>query len=340
MRPLIGVTGPDHGGWPAWIATEIAILRAGGRAVRITPSRPRSLDGLHGLIIGGGADVDPKLYNEDRVVPELRKQLRREVKRRWQRRETWALIGFSPEDGFKPSVSCQLSAAWKLLGYRLGMIVDLALLTLLWTIRHLLSLSWSESLQEHRNRDELEVPLVREAIARGLPVFGICRGMQLINVCLGGSLYQEISVFYEESPILTTLLPRKRVHVQTSSHLRKVLGRISVRVNSLHYQAVKTLGRGLKCVALEPNGVIQAIEYAAEPGDASPYILGVQWHPEYLPLEASQQRLFRSVVDAARIAADRPDTIAAAAVCPPATDTDTLAALASSRAVSGASRSS
>lgn len=284
------------------MATQIAILRAGGTAVRITPLKPRSIEGLSGLVIGGGADVDPKLYNEEQLMPELRRQLRKEVKRRWQRRETWALIGFTPEEGFKPSAQCQLKAAFKILSYRIGMILDLALLTLLWAVRHLMSIPSLAALREMKNRDELEVPLVREAIARGLPVFGICRGMQLINVCLGGSLHQEISVFYEETPILTTLLPRKRVQINFGSRLRTIMRRLTVRVNSLHFQAVKTLGHELHCAAVEANGVIQAIEHAG-----SAYIVGVQWHPEYLPLETSHQRLFASLVNAARNFAASPE---------------------------------
>ncbi len=286
------------------MATQIAILRAGGRAIRITPSKPTSLDGLQGLIIGGGADVDPKLYNEERVLPDLRKQLRKEVKSRWQRRETWALIGFTPEQGFKPSVNCQLTAGFKLLSYRVGSLLDLSLLMLLGAVRHLMSISSLEALQEQKCRDELEVPLVREAISRGIPVLGICRGMQLLNVCLGGSLHQEISAFYEESPILTTLLPRKRIQIGATSRLRQILGRMSLRVNSLHYQAVKSLGSGLESVALEANGVVQAIEH-----NGTAYIVGVQWHPEYLPLERSQQKLFRSLILAARSAALRPQKI-------------------------------
>ncbi len=309
------------------MATRIAVARAGGRAVRITPTRPRSMDGLHGVIIGGGADVDPKLYNEDRVVPELRRQLRKEVKRRWQRRETWALIGFTPEEGFKPSLRCQWRAGLKLLGYRVGMIVDLTLLILLWTVRNLMSISSIAALAEQANRDELEVPLLRESISRGIPVLGICRGMQLINVCLGGSLHQEISVFYEESPILTTLLPRKRIQVSATSSLRRILRHMSLRVNSLHYQSVKTLGQGLRCVALESNGVIQGIEHTG-----SSFILGVQWHPEYLPLERAQQRLFSAFVNAARVTASRSASETAShAPALPNTDHVALGAIALSR---------
>src|SRR4051812_47502 len=64
-RPVIAVTGPDRGGAAAWLFTRIAVFLAGGRAIHITPCCPRRLDGVHGLIIGGGADVDPKLYGAD-----------------------------------------------------------------------------------------------------------------------------------------------------------------------------------------------------------------------------------------------------------------------------------
>jgi putative glutamine amidotransferase len=327
VRPRIGVTGPDRGGWPAWTATRIAVWRAGGRAVRITPSRPRSLDDVSGLIIGGGADVDPRLYNEECVGLEARRALRREMKRRWRRRERLALIGFTPEEGFDPSLREQLKAFYHLVRYRIGLIVDVLLLTLLWMVRSLMSVSWQTAVLDHRNRDALEVPLVREAIARGLPVLGICRGMQLINVCLGGSLHQEISIFYEESPVLTTLLPRKRISITPSSRLRQIMRRFSLRVNSLHFQSVKSLGKGLVAVAFESNGIIQAIEH---PG--SPYIVGVQWHPEYLAFERpSQLRLFRSLVGAARLAVAEPNRTAARAVTPPKTDQATINEIATTQ---------
>src|SRR5688572_5202477 len=73
-RPIIGVTGPDEGGGAAWWFTRLAVWLAGGHAVRITPKRPRRIDHLDGLIIGGGADVDPTLYGDDEapLVPRHR----------------------------------------------------------------------------------------------------------------------------------------------------------------------------------------------------------------------------------------------------------------------------
>ena len=67
QRPIIGITGPDAGGLSAWLFTARAIRRAGGRPVRIRPGNPHPIDGLHGLVVGGGADVSPTLYGEERL---------------------------------------------------------------------------------------------------------------------------------------------------------------------------------------------------------------------------------------------------------------------------------
>ena len=295
-RPLIGVTGPDRGGWPAWFATRIAISRAGGKAIRITPSRSRaSVEGLDGLIIGGGADVNPTLYSETLMGIDARAQIRREVLRRWYRKQALALVGYSRTTGFDPNVGNSLRAGYQLLKYRVGTLFDLAFLIVLWVVRHLCSLSLHAHRLEKEDRDRLEVPLIRDAVAHGLPVLGICRGMQLINVCLGGSLYQEISVFYEESPVLRTLLPRKKISVTPTSRLHAIFRKSKLRVNSLHYQSVKTLGHGLRTCATETNGIVQAIEH-----ETAKFLMGVQWHPEYLPMERSQRRLFRAFVEASR----------------------------------------
>jgi putative glutamine amidotransferase len=265
-KPLIGVTGPDYGGWLAWKFTHLAIKRVGGRALRITPKHPATIDLLDGLVIGGGADVDPRLYHEKRLMPEIRKQVRREMRAKWKhhRLTVWSVIDFTS-------------------------------LVLLWLLRLLFSTPWHHTQKDESARDVLELKLAREAIGRDIPVLGICRGMQLLNVALGGTLFQEITIFYEESPHLTTLIPRKKVEILCGSHLHEVFHRTMVRVNSLHFQSVRKLGAGLRATAREPNGVIQAIEHT----DAR-HLIGVQWHPEYLPLRKNQQRLFKSLVDAAK----------------------------------------
>lgn len=118
-----------------------------------------------------------------------------------------------------------------------------------------------------RERDKLEIALAREAIKHGVPVLGICRGMQIINVALSGTLWQD----WEEA----RKNPHKETHTITAlwplaEHLP------SLTVNSTHHQSIKTLGSGLTTVA-HHDGTIEAIH--------RPGVLGVQWHPESLMLD-------------------------------------------------------
>lgn len=150
-------------------------------------------------------------------------------------------------------------------------------------------------------RDELETRLLRRALNKGIPVLGICRGAQLLNVVLGGSLHQHIETFYDEEPHLRTLLPRKQIRVEAHSRLSRILGKDECYVNALHRQAVAQLGEHVKVVARDGSGVVQAIEYTRSDfaGETS-FALGVQWHPEYLPQIREQQRLFHALVEEAR----------------------------------------
>lgn len=143
-------------------------------------------------------------------------------------------------------------------------------------------------------RDELELDVLARAHERGVPVLGICRGAQLMNVHFGGTLYRDLTQFYADVPARWTILPVKRVDLVEGSQLARAMGTGSVVVNSLHRQAVRTLGEGLVVVASESNGVVQAIEDARHP-----FRIGVQWHPEYMPQSAPQRRLFRTLVLAA-----------------------------------------
>lgn len=143
-------------------------------------------------------------------------------------------------------------------------------------------------------RDELEMDLCRFALDRNLPVLGICRGAQLLNVALGGTLHQDTRMFYEETPNIRTVLPRKTVLLTSGSRLRRILRADSCLVNSLHDQAVNRLGEGMAVAAREPNSVVQGIEHTERP-----FVIGVQWHPEFLPQVRRQQRLFRELVTVA-----------------------------------------
>lgn len=140
-------------------------------------------------------------------------------------------------------------------------------------------------------RDALEQDLVQEALAQQTPLLGICRGMQLINVALDGTLHQSLEGFYDEVPAIRSVLPRKRVALAPDSRLRVILGRDQCSVNALHHQAIDRLGEGLAAAAREPSGVLQGYE-----GTGRHWLIGVQWHPEYLPQRPEQQVLFRALV--------------------------------------------
>jgi putative glutamine amidotransferase len=255
-RPLVGITGPDKGGFIAWFFTAIAVLRAGGWPRRLRPSMKREIPGLDALIIGGGADVSPELYGGEEI--EKLRELSREKKgRRWLR-----FIFFFVSFG----------------------------ITL---IRKLFSLGHTAG--PDSRRDELEEKLLTQALERGIPVLGICRGAQFINVQLGGTLHQDISFYYHETPKAETIYPRKEIIIEEGSSLREIIGSERAKVNSLHNQAVDRPGEGVALVAREPNGVVQAIEIREHP-----FVIGIQWHPEYLPQIESQQNLFREMVKLAK----------------------------------------
>jgi len=144
-------------------------------------------------------------------------------------------------------------------------------------------------------RDHLERDLVHAAINAKIPVLGICRGAQMINVAHGGTLHQDIYDTYEGAPKVRTPLPRKRINIDPGSHLHEILATTLCRVNALHHQSVDRPGDGLGVVARDDHGIVQAIE-------ASParFVIGVQWHPEFLVFDRGQVRLFERLVAAAR----------------------------------------
>ena len=129
-------------------------------------------------------------------------------------------------------------------------------------------------------RDTYEIALCQMALARDMPIFGICRGMQILNVALGGGIFQHIEGHS---------FPEQRgegVHAVTvapHSHLYRVVYKTEIHVNSVHHQAVSRLGDGL-VVSAAAGGVVEAIEL---PGKN--FVLGVQWHPEALIRIFSEQ---------------------------------------------------
>ncbi len=144
-------------------------------------------------------------------------------------------------------------------------------------------------------RDRLERRLAEEALDRGIPVLGICRGAQMLNVALGGSLHQDAWAAYPASRRYRTVLPRREVRVVAGTLLAAHVGTAPMRVNSLHTQSVDRMGNGLRVSARDAGGMVQAIER-----EAAPFALGVQWHPEHLFLRARHRAVFRALVRAAR----------------------------------------
>lgn len=219
MKPRIGVTVSKRGGWRSLLMNRLALWRAGAAAVRFVAGDTISVDGLSGLIIGGGDDIGAELYGGT-PVPDVR---------------------IDPE------------------------------------------------------RDRLELALLEKALAAGLPVLGICRGAQILNVHLGGTLHTDIHEIYQDAPKMRTVLPRKTVTLEADSHLAQVLHCNPCRVNALHHQSIDRLGSGLRVVGRDEAGVVQAVE-----AKGSVFLIGVQWHPELLVFSRSQQRLYRALIAAAR----------------------------------------
>lgn len=142
-------------------------------------------------------------------------------------------------------------------------------------------------------RDELELRLVREALAAGMPILGICRGAQVLGVALGGTLVQDIP---SETPS-----PQKhsegachRVRVAKASRLWGILGCERPEVNSFHHQANDSPGDGARAVAWAEDDVVEAIE-----ANGDGFVIGVQWHPERMcDRDEAQRRLFTAFLAA------------------------------------------
>jgi gamma-glutamyl-gamma-aminobutyrate hydrolase PuuD len=164
-------------------------------------------------------------------------------------------------------------------------------------------------------RDEFELALVPEALARGIPILGICRGIQILNVALGGTLVQDVSLLAPGHPTDRGWVrwgeteqaslagqpppehPRHPTTIAESSLLAAALGTMAVEVNSYHHQAIERLGDGLDAVAVAPDGVIEAVELTGRP------VLAVQWElQEEARGDARFQAVFEWFVGAVRAA--------------------------------------
>ena len=219
-RPIIGVTGPAGRGWLLWAFAALSLWLHGARARRITPPLdPAALDGLHGLLIGGGDDIGAALY----------------------------------DGSVEPDVA-----------------IDPA-------------------------RDQLELAALAEFWSSGAPILGICRGAQMLNVFRGGTLHRDVVNHYGIRRHPRTPLPLKRIRIARFSRLGQALRIETIRVNSLHKQAVDRLGEGLTVAARDRHGMVQAVE-----DSRAVFRVGVQWHPELLFYRVHHRRLFAAFVTAAR----------------------------------------
>jgi putative glutamine amidotransferase len=143
-------------------------------------------------------------------------------------------------------------------------------------------------------RDQLEIDWIERALDGQIPLLGICRGAQLINVVLGGRLYQDIRPLRERTHNRPGLLPTKQVRLQPGSLVADVCGRTHLRVNSLHHQAIRDPGMDVQVVGWDLDDFTQAVQ-----GVRGRTLIGVQWHPEYLFYLPSQLALFRWLVQRA-----------------------------------------
>lgn len=221
-KPIIAVTGPAWFGFKAWVCTQRAVSKAGGRALRVTSQLNLNSLTFDALILGGGTDLNPKLYG------------------------------------------------------------DLE----------------QENYRYDNERDSLEQKVLEIALLKKKPILGICRGSQMINVFMGGTLIPDIKHMFTDYKHRYTVFPRKAVVIHDDTLLNTIIEDGEIDINALHHQAVKQLGSGLKVGAVEPNGVIQATELEDPYGNS--FLLGVQWHPEYLFYLEKHMRLFKALVDAAR----------------------------------------
>ncbi len=150
--------------------------------------------------------------------------------------------------------------------------------------------------------DQMELLAAGMAVERNLPLLGICRGIQVLNVALGGTLYQDIASQVPESichaPKADKAVNTHSIRIAAGSRLQKLFGRRDIRVNGKHHQAVKDLAPGLTVAARARDGVVEAVELQGKR-----FVMGVQWHPEGTwRHDPYSRKLFSAFIQAARSA--------------------------------------
>ncbi len=150
-------------------------------------------------------------------------------------------------------------------------------------------------------RDVIELALTKIAVKGNKPLLGICRGIQTLNVALGGDLYTHIQDQHPEKvkhnyyPEYPRDLISHPVTIKPDSKLFDIVGKDKIEVNSLHHQGIKTLADDLVATAFSPDGIIEAAELPDHP-----FAIAVQWHPEWIPEQPASQALFKAFIKAAK----------------------------------------
>ncbi len=142
----------------------------------------------------------------------------------------------------------------------------------------------------NKERDEFEFKLLELVLKSGKPILGICRGCQLFNVFFGGTLYEHIDGHYKKAPYKK---PTHKIIIKENTLLFKLVGKKEIKVNSFHHQAIKKLGNGLIASSQGEDGIIESIEKPDYP-----FLLGVQFHPEYIYRIEDIYKIFKGFLDA------------------------------------------
>jgi len=154
-------------------------------------------------------------------------------------------------------------------------------------------------------RDSMESKLLTMLIDLNKPVFGICRGIQILNVLLGGSLYQDINtqfqsnINHQQCPPYD--IPSHRVNIAKNTPLHDLLRKDAIHVNSYHHQAINAISPELTVMATSPDGLVEAVYLPAKK-----FVWAVQWHPEYSPLDENSKKLFSAFIAACSSLAQQP----------------------------------
>ncbi|MFT8323253.1 MAG: gamma-glutamyl-gamma-aminobutyrate hydrolase family protein [Bacillus sp. (in: firmicutes)] len=150
-------------------------------------------------------------------------------------------------------------------------------------------------------RDKVELKIIKAAMKRNMPIFAICRGIQILNVALGGTLIQDIPSSVKDSIKHSQIVDRSWdthwVTIVENSRLEQIMKDTSVRVNSLHHQAIDRVANDLAVVAQSSDGIIEAVEHKSYQN----FFLGIQWHPESMAAtNEAMNRLFAQFVKSAK----------------------------------------